>query len=98
MSKSRRVYERTFKLEALRLLESTGLSAAQIERDLNIGDGCLLRWKKQFEQQKQDAFPGHGHLNSDQEAIRALQRENEILRQERDILKKALAIFSHPKP
>ena len=43
------------------------------------------------------AFPGHGRLTPEQERIRQLERENEILRQERDILKKAVAIFSHPK-
>jgi transposase len=46
----------------------------------------------------EQAFPGHGHLPADQERLRQLERENEILRQERDILKKAIAIFSHPKP
>jgi transposase len=44
----------------------------------------------------ENAFPGHGRLAPDQERIRQLERENKILRQERDILKKAVAIFSHP--
>jgi transposase len=43
------------------------------------------------------AFPGSGHLTPPEEEMRRLQRENEILRQERDILKKALAIFSKPE-
>jgi transposase len=42
----------------------------------------------------QQAFPGQGHLKEDEALIRQLKRENEVLRQERDILKKALAIFS----
>ncbi len=42
----------------------------------------------------QQAFPGKGHLTEDEELIRQLKRENEVLRQERDILKKAVAIFS----
>jgi len=40
------------------------------------------------------AFPGKGHLKSPEEEIRRLQRENENLKEEKDILKKALAIFS----
>ena len=43
------------------------------------------------------AFPGHGHLPEPEAELRRLQRENAVLRQERDILKKAIAIFSEPK-
>lgn len=97
MTKPKRKYTREFKLEALRLLESSGLSAAQIERDLDIGDGCLLQWKKQFGKAGEYAFPGHGRSSPEQEELRRLQRENVVLRQERDILKKAIAIFTHPR-
>ena len=97
MKKIRRQYTREFKLEALRLLETSGKSAAQIERDLGIGSGNLWRWKRKLAQDGNQAFPGHGRLTVEQERIRQLERENEILRQERDILKKAVAIFSHPK-
>lgn len=44
------------------------------------------------------AFPGKGRLKEDDELIRRLQRENELLRQEREVLKKALAIFSKGQP
>jgi transposase len=44
------------------------------------------------------AFPGKGNLRSEDEEVRRLKRENEVLRQEREILKKALAIFSGPRP
>ena len=97
MEKIRRLYTREFKLEALRLQETSGRSASQIERELGIGKGNLYRWKRKLAQDGQEAFPGHGRLTSEQERIRQLERENAILRQERDILKKAVAIFSHPK-
>ena len=42
------------------------------------------------------AFPGKGHLHAEDERVKKLERENEVLRRERDILKKALAIFSLP--
>jgi transposase len=96
MTKTRRKYTREFKLEAVDLLETSGKSASQIERELGIGGGCLSRWKREFGEEGEHAFPGHGRLPPDQERLRHLERENEILRQERDILKKAVAIFSHP--
>ena len=96
MKKSRRTYTREFKLEALRLLETSDKSAAQIERDLGISAGCLYRWKRELAADGKDAFPGQGRLTPDQERVRQLERENELLRQERDILKKAVVIFSHP--
>ena len=96
MTKTRRTYTREFKLEAVHLLETSGRSAAQLERELGIGGGCLSRWRREFAEEGENAFPGHGRLAPDQERVRQLERENEILRQERDILKKAVAIFSHP--
>jgi transposase len=96
MTKTRRTYTREFKLEAVRLWQTSGKSAAQIEHELGIGSGCLYRWKRKLAEEGENAFPGHGRLAPDQERIRQLERENEILRQERDILKKAVAIFSHP--
>jgi transposase-like protein len=97
MSKSRKVYTRQFKEEALQLLATSGRSANLLEKELGIGKGCLTRWKHELAAEGEQAFPGHGRLPSDQERLRQLERENEILRQERDILKKAIAIFSHPK-
>ena len=96
MKKTRRTYTPEFKREALGLLDTSDKSAAQIERDLGISAGCLSRWKRELAKNGAEAFPGQGHLTSEQEHIRQLERENELLRQERDILKKAVAIFSHP--
>ena len=96
MKRTRRQYTREFQLEALRLLETSGKSATQIERELGIGKGNLYRWKRKLAADGEYAFPGQGRLAPDQERIRQLEREIEVLRQERDILKKAVAIFSHP--
>jgi transposase len=96
MNSTRRRYTREFKLEAVRLLETSGRKAAQVERELGIGDGCLSRWRKKFRTEDEaSALAGEGGVE-DRERIRQLERENEILRQERDILKKAVAIFSRP--
>ena len=52
------------------------------------------RWRQRFSELGEQAFPGSGHQLPHEEEMRRLQRENELLRQERDILKKALGIFS----
>ena len=48
MSKQRKTYSAEFKLEAVRLLETSGKSATELERELGIGDACLSRWKRQL--------------------------------------------------
>jgi transposase len=97
MKTVRKTYSREFKLEALQLLESCDKSAAQIARDLGIPEGSLYRWRNGFRARGDQAFPGQGNLPADEEELRKLVRENEVLRQERDILKKAIAIFTRTK-
>ena len=94
MGDRRRSFSREFKLEAVRLVTEGGLSLSKAARDLGVGESVLGRWKKQLAEDPEEAFPGKGHLKSQDEELRRLRRENEILRQERDILKKAVGIFS----
>ena len=91
-------YSREFKIEALRLLETSGRSAAQLERELDIGSGNLSRWRRKMAEDGEVAFPGHGSRTPEQEEIRQLKQQVKVLTQERDILKKAIAIFSERKP
>ena len=97
MSKERRLYTREFKLEALELWASSGKSAPQIEQDLGLSKGRLYRWKSELKDGGEDAFPGAGRQVGLEEEVRRLRRELEIARQERDILKEAVGIFSAPK-
>jgi len=73
MTKERQSYSREYKLEAVRLLETSGRSGAQLERKLGIGSGCLCRWQQQFAEEGEQAFPGHGRLAPDQGRIRRLE-------------------------
>ena len=93
-----RFYTHEFKLEALRLSETSGKSMAQVARELGIPDGVLYRWRRQLREEPQTAFPGKGHQGELEEENRRLRRELERVQQERDILKKAIAIFSHGQP
>ncbi len=87
-------YDAAFKRESVRLVEEEGRSASSVERDLGIGSGAISRWRKALSEDSEHPFPGKGRQKPSGEALRRLQPENDILRQERDILKKALAIFS----
>jgi transposase len=89
-----RTYDREFKMEAVRMASEPGTTAKEVEKRLGIGQGVLSRWRRQFEHDGQQAFPGKGHLKPEDEELRRLTRECERLRREREILKKALAIFS----
>jgi transposase len=97
MGKPRKQYTTEFKIEAVRLYETSDQSASQIERELGIGKGNLWRWIRKYGSDVEPGAPGPGGRTAEQERIRALERENERLRQERDILKKAVAIFSQPR-
>lgn len=94
MAKIQKVYTKEFKEEAVKFVQSSGKSTAQIARDLGVSDSAIYQWQKQLVQKGPDAFPGTGHQSEQEEEIRRLKRELEITRQERDILKKVVSIFS----
>jgi transposase len=97
MSKGRRrKFDREFKHEAVRLVTEAGRPVAEVARDLGIHENQIRRWKQQFLEDPAHAFPGQGRLKPYDEEVRQLRRELASVKQQRDILKKALAIFSKP--
>lgn len=96
MQKARPTYTKELKLEAVHLWQTSGKSQSQIAHDLGIPDSTLSHWCLRFAEHGKDAFPGSGHLLPLEEENRRLQRENDFLCQERDVLKKAIGIFSRP--
>jgi len=92
--KERKSYSREFKLEAVRLITEKGYSIAEASKNLGIEYSVLRRWKKQLSDDPNDAFPGKGKLKAHDEEMRKLKRELERVKEERDILKKALAYFA----
>ena len=94
MATQRRRYDKEFKLDALRMVQESDRSIASIARDLGIHPNVLYKWREQLLADPDHAFPGKGKLKPEDEELRKLRRENEILKEERDILKKALAVFS----
>lgn len=96
MSKEPKIYTKEFKIEAVRLAETSGKSITEIARDLGVSDSTIHNWRKQLSQHGEQAFPGSGHQTPQEEELRRLKRELEVVKQERDILKKAILIFSRP--
>lgn len=92
-----RKYAREFKLEALELLKRGKKSAGEIERELGITPGLLLKWRQRYQviaNGAEEMHLGPSDLEGAKAEIRRLQRELEAAEEEREILKKALNIFS----
>jgi len=100
MGRTRRSFTREFKVQAVRMVSEGGRRLSEVARDLELDPKLIRRWREALEQEQEkevsEAFPGKGHLQPEPEELRRLQRENTRLREEREILKKALAIFSGP--
>lgn len=92
-----RTYTTEFKLEALELLKSSNKSSGQIERELGITPGLLLKWRDRYQAQRkngQEVNLEPSDLEAARAEIRSLKRELARVEEERDILKKAVNIFS----
>lgn len=90
----RRRFSQEFKIEAVRMVVDQGRDLYEVCDDLEIRTDMLRKWIKKYEGDGVDAFPGSGRQKAEDEEVRRLRREVERLRMERDILKKAVAIFS----
>ena len=92
--RAKRKYDPEFKREAVRLVVEEGLGLREVERNLGITHGVLKDWVRKHRDHKEAAHVGHQGSQSSETELKQLRRENERLRRERDILKKAVAIFS----
>ena len=90
----RKTYTREFKIEAVKLITEKGYSIAEASRNLGVEYSVLRRWKQQFTKDPSTAFRGKGPLSPQDEELRRLKRELEKTKEERDILKKAVAYFA----
>lgn len=95
MVSKRRRFTREFKIETVRLLTGSDQPVARVARDLDIHPNTLHKWILQYGENPEEAFPGKGKQTSEAEELSRLKRENQRLRMERDILKKAMVIFSN---
>ena len=94
MAIRRQRFDKQFKLDALRMIQDSDRPLAEIARELGVHPNVLYRWRNQLLADPDQAFPGKGKLKPEDEELRRLRRELDIVKEERDILKKALAVFS----
>jgi transposase len=90
----RRTFGREFKLEAVNLVRDRGVTIAQAARGLDIHQNVLRKRVKDISADPKQAFPGHGQMKPEQAEIDRLRKEVAQLEAERDILKKAAALFA----
>ena len=88
-------YDKDFKINAVKVYLSNTRSVKEIAEDLGVSRASLGHWIVQYKREGERSFPGSGHVI--EEELRALKRELALVRQERDILKKAVAIFPEPR-
>ncbi len=93
-TRGRRHFDRDFKTEAARKVSEKGLKLSEVASDLGIHPNMLSRWKKEYLSDQSYASPSIGHTKYHKEELRRLRREVSHLREERDILKKAVAILT----
>jgi transposase len=87
-----RKYTEEFKREVLTMAAEGSRSVAQLERDLDITSGLIYKWQQRYRVQADNLLPSEER--AEQAEVRRLKRELEIVKQERDILKKAIQVFS----
>jgi transposase len=89
-----RTYDQEFKINAVNLCLSSNGNYSEIAKDLGIPSSTLYSWLESHQKDGKEAFPGKGLLKASDAEIAKLRKELAHVREERDILKKALGIFS----
>jgi transposase len=92
--KKRKTYDRDFKVNAVALVTEGSRKVREVARELGIDANTLYHWKRELQEEREGAFPGKGHLSQLEEENRRLRRELAEVKEDREILKKALAYFS----
>lgn len=94
MTRQRRKFDTSLKLEVVRMIKEQGLSVQHVSESMGIGSSAIRRWATQYEAE-QGGQPGIGKpLTAEQQRIRQLEQENRQLRGDVEILKKASAFFA----
>ena len=90
----KRSYPKEFKIKACELVLDDGIKHAIVAEKLGINKVMLYEWIRQYETYGEDAFVGKGHLRPADAELKKLRKENERLKMENEILKKAAAYFA----
>jgi transposase len=94
MSSARRTYTREFKIEAAKLSYNSDKSVEEIAASLGVSQSSLNRWRREYREDPDQAFPGQGQQKERDAEVARLKKELKQARMENEILKKAAAIFT----
>ena len=93
----KRTYSKEFKEKACELVIKDGIKHAVVAEKMGISHIMLYRWIDEYQTYGEKAFVGKGKLRSEDAELKKLRKENERLKMENEILKKAAAYFAkHP--
>jgi len=92
-----RTYDKEFKINAVKLYLESGRGPKQVSDELGIPSSTLMSWAENHKKEGEQAFPGKGCIKPSDAEVVQLRKELAIACEERDILKKALGIFSSPR-
>lgn len=95
--KNQEKYNREFKINTVKLCRESSKSMSEIARDLGVAKSTLYMWTQEYKKHGEDSFPGSGLLKPSNEELYRLKKQLADVTMERDILKKAIAIFSKAK-
>ena len=94
----KRSYTKEFKVSACKLVTEEGIKVSVVAEKLSLNPVMLHRWVSEYEEYGEEAFVGKGHQRSGDAELLKLKKENERLKMENEILKKAAAYFAkHPE-
>ena len=97
MGEKNRHFSREFKINAVQLVTEKKMSVRKVAEELDIHPNLLQIWKRKFLKEGEKAFSGKGRILPEKAKLRRLRKDLENVKEERDILKKALAVFSKQK-
>ena len=97
MGEKNRHFSREFKMDAVQMVTEKKMSVRKVAEELDIHPNLLQIWKSRFLKDGEKAFSGKGRIAPEKAQIRRLEKDLERIKEERDILKKALAVFSKIK-
>ena len=94
MNGKKRTYSKEFKVKACELVKEDGIKVAVVAEKFGIHPNMLYRWIDEYETYGEEAFVGKGHQKAADAQLKKLRKENEQLKMENEILKKAAAYFA----
>ena len=92
--RSQKKYTKDFKIQVCKLVLDKNKPVPQLAKAVNVPSHTIYRWIKEYQDYGEEAFVGSGYLRSPEAKLKQLQKTNEKLKMENDILKKAAAYFA----